>query len=141
MDSNELKQSAYMLIFRETSPETYKAMSQGQRQTLLQQWNNWYDGLASSGKLSHGHPLEPRGRIVSGTGGNRVLDGPYAEGKEVIGGFFFLTVDTMDEAVAAAKMCPSLPYGLVVEVRPVAECCPVLSPKRQQEAEKALAGV
>jgi hypothetical protein len=140
MQTNETKPSAYMLIFRETAPETYKAMSPEQRQQLLRQWNDWYDGLAAQGKLSHGHPLEPEGRVVSGARGERVLDGPYAEGKEAIGGFFFLTVDSLDEAEAIAKRCPSLQHGLIVEVRPVAECCPALSPSRQQP-EKALAGV
>lgn len=140
MQTNETKPSAYMLIFRETSPETYKAMSPEQRQNLLQEWNDWYDGLAAQGKLSHGHPLEPEGRVVSGSGGDRVLDGPYAEGKEAIGGFFFLTVGSVDEAVAIAKMCPSLRYGLIAEVRPVAPSCPALSPARQEPA-KALAGV
>ena len=139
MQSNESRQSAYMLIFRETSPETYKAMSAEQRQNLLQKWNNWYDGLAAQGKLSQGHPLEPEGRVVSGVSGDRVIDGPFAEGKEAIGGFFFLTVDSLDEAVAIAKLCPSLPYGLVVEVRPVADSCPALSPNGQQS--KVLATV
>jgi hypothetical protein len=140
MQSNESKQSAYMLIFRETSSETYKAMSPEQRQNLLQKWNDWYDGLAAQGKLSHGHPLEPSGRVVSGIRGDRVLDGPYAEGIEAIGGFFFLTVDSLDEAVAIAKLCPSLPHGIIVEVRPVAASCPALSANRKPVA-KVLATV
>jgi hypothetical protein len=129
-----------MLIFRESSPETYKAMSPEQRQQLLKQWNDWYDGLAAQGKVKHGHPLEPEGRVVSGARGERVVDGPFAEGKEAIGGFFFLTVGSLDEAVAIAKQCPSLRYGLIVEVRPVAESCPALSPTAPQPS-KALANV
>jgi hypothetical protein len=140
MQTRGLNRPAYMLIFRNTSPETYNKMSDEQRQRLFEEWNNWYDGLAAQGKLTHGHPLKPEGRIVSEAPGGRVLDGPYAEGKEAVGGFFFLTVDTLDEAVAIAKACPGLRHGIFVEVRPVAERCPALDPNRQHP-ENALTAV
>lgn len=114
----------HMLIFRDTS-EIYKKMSAEEKQSLLSRWMAWYDSLESQGKLEGGRPLEPRGRVVSATNG-RVTDGPYVESKEAIGGFFMLKVDTMDEAIEIARGCPSLNYGLVVEVRPVAETCPQL---------------
>ncbi len=55
--------------------------------------------------------------------GNRrtVADGPFAESKEAIGGYFYLTVANENEAIEIAKQCPGLEYGSVVEVRPVAE--------------------
>jgi hypothetical protein len=65
--------------------------------------------------------------VVSGIAGERVTDGPYAEGKEVVGGYFFLTVKDLDEATAIAKQCPGLALGLTVEVRPVAAVSPVLT--------------
>ena len=52
-----------------------------------------------------------------------MADGPFAESKEAIGGYFLLQVDDMDEAVEIAKQCPGLAYGIDVEVRPVAEEC------------------
>jgi Uncharacterized protein conserved in bacteria len=115
----------YLLIFRETSPDAYKSLSPEQRQQLLDRWNAWYDGLAAAGKVQHGHPLEPEGRIVSARG-ERVVDGPFAEAKEAIGGYFFLTVPSIEEATEIAKQCPSLSLGLTVEVRPVAEFCATL---------------
>ena len=118
--------SPYLLIFRDVSPETYKTMSADQRQQLMLQWNAWYDGLAASGKVEHGHPLEPRGRVVSGSRGERVTDGPFAEATEGIGGYFLLTVSDLEEATLIAQRCPSLPYGMSVEVRPVADACPAL---------------
>jgi hypothetical protein len=119
----ETKTSPYLLIFRDASPDKYKAMSPDQRQQLMQQWNEWYDGLASQGKVQHGHPLESQGRVVSGTRGDRVVDGPFAEATEAIGGYFMLTVADLDEATAIAQRCPSLRYGMIVEVRPIAEAC------------------
>jgi hypothetical protein len=55
-----------------------------------------------------------------------VVDGPYAETKEVVGGYLFLTVANMEEATEIAKQCPGLPLGLTVEVRPVVDVSPVL---------------
>ena len=49
-----------------------------------------------------------------------VADGPFAESKEAIGGYFLLAVDTMEEAVEIAKTFPTLDYGASVEVRPIA---------------------
>ena len=45
--------------------------------------------------------------------------------KEAIGGYFLLQVKSLEEAVAIAKECPGLAYGAVVEVRRVAEACPI----------------
>jgi hypothetical protein len=52
-----------------------------------------------------------------------VADGPFAESKEAIGGYFFLRVADEDEAIEIAQQCPGLEYGSVVEVRPVADMC------------------
>ena len=112
-----------MLIFRDGNPASYKALSADRRQALLEQWNAWYDGLAAVGKVDHGHPLEPEGRVVSGARGERVVDGPFAEAKEAIAGYFFLHVADIDEATAIAQRCPNLDYGMEIEVRPVSECC------------------
>lgn len=126
--------SPYLLIFREASADTYKTLSPEQRQQLMQQWNDWYDGLAAQGKVQHGHPLEPAGRVVSAA---RVVDGPFAESKEVVGGYFLLTVGSMEEATAIAQRCPSLPLGMTVEVRAVADACPGLG-VRGRPMEKEL---
>jgi hypothetical protein len=107
-------------------------MSTDEKQQLWKQWLDWRDGLAAQGKLSSGYPLKNEGRVISGPRGTRLLDGPFAEGKELIGGFFFLTVSGIDEAEAIARRCPSLPYGMLVEVRPVAELCPVLNTSKQE---------
>lgn len=119
----ETKPSPYLLIFRDASPDVYTTISAEDRQQLMQQWNAWYDGLAAQGKVQHGHPLEPQGRVVSGPRGERVVDGPFAEAKEAIGGYFLLTVADLDEATEIAQRCPSLRLGMSVEVRAIAEAC------------------
>lgn len=118
--------SPYLLIFRDGNPEAYQRMSPDERQHLMEQWNAWYAGLAAEGRVEHGNPLEPGGRVVAGAEGRRVTDGPFAEATEAIGGYFVLSVADLDEATEIARECPSLRYGMSVEVRAVAEVCPAL---------------
>jgi hypothetical protein len=118
--------SPFMLLFRNAGPETHQHLTPDQRKALTQQWNNWYESLAAQGKVQHGQPLGLTGRVVSGARGQTVTDGPYAEAKEAVGGYLYLTVADIDEATEIAKKCPGLPLGLTVEVRPVAATSPVL---------------
>ena len=115
--------NGYMLIFRGT--DWYKGLSPEQMQQVFDRWMTWFNGLKSEGTAIAGNPLEPHGKIVSGAGGRVVSDGPFAESKETIGGYFLLNVHTLDEAVAIAQQCPGLPHGVQVEVRPVAAECPI----------------
>jgi hypothetical protein len=118
-----------MLIFRGT--DWYKGLSSEEMQQVSDKWMTWFKGLMASGKAVAGNPLEREGKIV---GKNRVVsDGPFAESKETIGGYFLLKVDTMDEALAIAKDCPGLPFGIRVEVRAVAGECPMLEEVREAQ--------
>ncbi len=116
----------FLLLFRNAGPDVHQHLDDQQREQLAKQWNDWYDGLAARGQVQHGQPLELGGRVVSGPRGERVTDGPFAEAKEVIGGYLYLTVRDLDEATEIAKQCPGLPLGLVVEVRPLASVSPIL---------------
>src|SRR5438445_3016218 len=128
--STETKKSEYMLLFR--GNDWHKGLSPEEMQQVAGQWMAWFNRLTEQGKAIAGNPLEREGKIVSGRNGRVVADGPFAESKEAIGGYFLLQVKSLDEAVAIAKECPGLAYGAVVEVRPVAEACPI--------AGEALAG-
>lgn len=127
--------NAYMLIFR--GNEWHKGLSPEEMQEISGRWMAWFKGLTEQGRAIAGNPLEPKGKIVSGANG-RVVDGPFAESKEAIGGYFLLKVSGMDEAVAIARECPGLPYGAKVEVRPVMDHCP-LSGEAVPEVEMASA--
>lgn len=115
----------YLLMFKNAGVETHGHLSPAEKAAYAQRWNDWYDGLARQGKARQGHPLALEGRLVTGAEG-RVIDGPYAEAKEVVGGFIWLDVDSLDDATAIAKQCPGLPLGVDVEVRPLAPSSPVL---------------
>jgi hypothetical protein len=71
-----------------------------------------------------------------------ILDGPYAETKEAIGGFVIVEAANIEEAIAIAKMSPAIRYGTTIEVRPVFtsyEECPLH--RRLQELEREQAAV
>jgi hypothetical protein len=116
--------AGYMLIFR--GNEWYKGLSPEEMQSVANAWMAWFEGLKQQGKAVAGNPLEPEGKVVSGRDEIVVTDGPFAESKEAIGGYFLLQVNSTDEAVDIARQCPGLPYGAKVEVRPVARECPML---------------
>lgn len=117
------EKSDYLLLFRGTDWD--KGLSPEQIQKVVTDWYAWFERLRQEGKCSGGHPLQNRGKIVAGRQGRTVADGPFAESKEAIGGYFYLHVADEAEAVAIAQQCPGLDFGAVVEVRPVAEMCSV----------------
>jgi hypothetical protein len=115
------EQADYMLLFRGNDWD--KGLSPQELQKVVTDWMAWFERLKLEGKALSGHPLQNEGKLVSGKNGKSVADGPFAESKEAIGGYFYLRVSGEAEAIAIAQMCPALPYGLVVEVRPVADIC------------------
>jgi hypothetical protein len=129
--NKNIMKNEYMLFFRGT--DWCKGLSPEQIQEVLSQWKGWFEGLMKEGKATAGRPLEREGKVVSGKKGRVVADGPFAESKEAIGGYFVLDVASLDEAVAIAKGCPGLEYGCMVEVRPVASECPTSRDAMAQE--------
>jgi hypothetical protein len=121
--STSTTKSDYMLLFRGTNWDN--ELSPAQLQKVVTDWMAWFERLKKEGKCTGGHPLENEGKLVSGKHGRTVADGPFAESKEAIGGYFYLQVADINEAIEIARQCPGLEYGGVVEVRPVAESCAV----------------
>ncbi|MDQ3621832.1 MAG: YciI family protein [Verrucomicrobiota bacterium] len=127
--------SEYLLLFRGT--DWQKGLSPQELEETLGRFMAWFDRLQAEGKLKGASPLRHDGKLVSGANGRTVLDGPFAESKEAIGGYFLLTVADMNEAVSIARQCPVLEHGGMVEVRPVALECPLAANVRDAAAELA----
>src|SRR2546422_10544120 len=130
-------QDKYLLLFR--GHDWHKGLSPEQMQKVADHWMAWFKRLTEQGKAIAGNPLDPEGRIVSGKNGRVVADGPFAESKEAIGGYFLLQAKSLDEAVAIAKDCPGLAYGATGEVRPVAPECPLAESARQAATQEQFA--
>ena len=90
-----------------------------QMQAHMGKWMAWIDKLRKADKYVAGEPLLPGGKLVTGTNGKSVTDGPYTEGKELVGGFFIVNAKDMDEAVAITKDFPDYEYGGTIQVRQV----------------------
>ena len=122
----------YMMFIKHT--EDYR--KEDVPASLYEEMGKFIEETSKSGNFVGGAGLEPssagaRVRLKRGT--ITVTDGPFAESKESIGGYFLLTVPSMDEAVAIAQQCPGLPYGIRVEVRPVAGECPIAEVLRSEK--------
>ena len=135
--NTQTKPTQYMLLFR--GNDWHKGLSPEEMQEVADHWMAWFKRLTDEGKAVAGNPLEHEGKLVSGKNGRVVADGPFAESKEAIGGYLLLAVDTIEEAVAIARSFPPLDYGTQVEVRPVAEECPMVTLARQILPEAQLA--
>src|SRR4029077_1339465 len=133
---NTQNQNGYMLLYR--SSEWYKTLSQEELQKLINQNQASFERLTAQGKAKPGRALERIGATVSGRTGQFVMDGPFADCKEAIGGYLVLDVETIEEAIAIAQSSPGLAYGGSIEVRPVAEECPLDIRARELAREEEL---
>jgi hypothetical protein len=96
---------------RDASPE---AMQQ-----TMQKWMAWFKELGDKGHIKDiGHPLERTGKLVKGKQ-KAITDGPFAETKDVIGGFTLVEARDLQQAVEISKGCPIFETDGAVEVRPV----------------------
>ncbi len=121
---NDMKPTdGYLLLFRGT--DWYDGLPDEKVREIVTNWMDWYARLTKSGVVASGSPLAPEGKIVGGINANAISDGPFAEAKETVGGYFVVRAKSIDEAVAVAKQCPGIPYGVRVEVRPMLETCAV----------------
>jgi hypothetical protein len=89
-------------------------------QQRMQKWITWMKELAEQGHLKdRGHPLERSGKTVRGRQ-KTVIDGPFAEAKDAIGGYTLVQAGDLDTAVEISKGCPIFDTETgTVEVRPV----------------------
>jgi hypothetical protein len=112
----------YMLISHHPMDEAPPAdITPEMIQAIIEKYNNWTERLQGSGRLVGVNKLQGEpGRNIRGFGASQsVTDGPYAETKEIIGGYWIISAENYDEAVDLTRDCPSLEFGARMEVREV----------------------
>ncbi len=107
-----------MFIFRE--PMQANGQSPVETPESIHRWLEWVERLRAKGQYVGGEPLEPApGGVLRGKQFVSVTDGPYAEAKEIVGGYMVIRAGSLAEAITIARECPGLPDGGSVEVRQV----------------------
>lgn len=107
----------FMLIF--SGPDYSKmGFSPEQMQAQFAKWGDWIEGLKKKGTYVDGRPLSPGGKIVKGKQ-PVITDGPFAESKEIVGGFLIIHANSLEEAAIISKAAPDIEIGGQVEVREV----------------------
>ena len=105
-----------MMIFRH-APDSAMQISPEQMQEGIKQWQDWIGGIAAQGKFISTNQLGFEGKTLKSN--NIITDGPYAEVKEIVGGYVIVKANSLDEAMSLAEGCPILFMGGHVEVRDI----------------------
>jgi hypothetical protein len=118
-----------LLIYHDE--QNWERLGDAGRQPVLAEFRRLREHLLSSGQYLGGAPLHPTSTATSvrlREGKRLVTDGPYAETREQLGGYFLVDAKDVDEAVGIAARIPPVRWG-VVEVRPLVQApSPVSAP-------------
>jgi hypothetical protein len=110
----------YMLFLHE-DPDQFAGRPDDEMMRIIQEYGAWAAKMREEKRFAGGEKLtDDAGKVLRNTGGRIVVtDGPYAETKEVVGGYFAIIAKDYAEACEVARDCPHLKYGGRVEVREV----------------------
>src|ERR1700681_3272124 len=109
-----------MLYARESG---WSELTQAQQEQAMGAYNAYTEALKNAGVLTSVNRLQPSSTATTvrvANGKSQVLDGPYADSKEQLGGYYIIDVADLDAAISWAARSPTALHG-VVEVRPVRE--------------------
>ena len=110
-----------LLIYAEEAG--YESWSEGDMQADMAKWWEYDSAIKGSGASSAGEALQPTSTATTvrdQDGKPIVTDGPFAETKEQLGGYYVLDVENLDAAIEWAHKCPAARYGKI-ELRPIQE--------------------
>lgn len=100
----------------------WEAIPEPQRDGIMREYGEVIQSLVESGQYVAGGKLESSSAATTVRGGNgkpAITDGPFAETKEQLGGYHLVECSDLDEAISIAKRIPTIPFGGVIEVRPL----------------------
>lgn len=113
----------FIIIPRE-DPSGFADLSPDEMQAMIMRYVEWAAPLQAEGSIEYGHKLvDGTGKVLRGDGdgdGVSVTDGPYAELKEVVGGFWIGAADDLEQMATKVRGCPHLEFGSL-EIRQLAE--------------------
>jgi hypothetical protein len=108
----------FLFVYRGGNEDMSK-MSPEEMQQVMQKWQAWIGEAMQKGWMTNpGDALTSEGKVVNSK--KVVIDGPFAESKEIVGGYSIVKAANIAAAAELAKGCPALLYGGTVEVRALA---------------------
>jgi hypothetical protein len=107
----------FLFIFRGPAYEDLN-LTPEESQAAMQKWYDWIGELSAKDRYVGGEPLHKEGKMVQGSK-PVVTDGPFAEGKELLGGYFIVKAESLEEAAQLAKGYPDFSINGSVEVREI----------------------
>jgi hypothetical protein len=111
------------ILFLHEDEQIFANRSPEEMMKVIERYSAWSRSLAEKGQMAGGEKLtDGKGRVLR-PGGKEILvtDGPYAETRETVGGFFIVTAPDLEAAEAIARTCPHLSYGGRIELREIEE--------------------
>lgn len=115
-----------VMVFVKATEDSEKGLQHSEWEAqMMEAMGKYNDALAAAGILLMADGLKPTSeakRVAFDGPGRTVIDGPFAEARELVAGFWLWEVKDMDEAVAWVKRCPNPMYGpSEIEIRPIYE--------------------
>lgn len=109
----------YLFLFRGGDAAMAK-LSPEQMQQHMAKWMTWIEQLSKAGTFKAGEPLAKEGNVIRGKK-QVVTDGPYAESKDLVGGYLIVKADSLAKASDIARGCPIFENDGSVEIREIRE--------------------
>ncbi len=114
-----------MIASQESAPDERPELPEDGRKELYDRIGAYWSEHTAAGRIVGGDELQPSSTAttvrIAPDGGTSVTDGPFAEAKEVVGGYAILDVADLDEAIRVASGWPERGYGVLLEIRPIVE--------------------
>ncbi len=112
---------AQFLLLLHDKPTDFSGYSAEEMQSVIAEYSAWREDLIARKLFLGGQKLKDEGgrHLSTQDGRVQVVDGPYSEAKEVLGGYFMLEADDYPAAVNISRECPHLKYGGRIEVREI----------------------
>jgi hypothetical protein len=108
----------FLMLFRMDAAPSGSTPSPEQMQASMKHWQDWMGGIAAQNKLANpGNRLSQEGKVLKSS--NTLTDGPYADVKELVGGYIIVRAVSLEDAAGLAANCPILSVGGNVEIRPI----------------------
>jgi hypothetical protein len=106
-------------------PKDWAEFSPQEMQEAFKKYMGWGQKMREQGRLTGSNKLtDGSGRVLRGNSPMRVTDGPYTEGKEVLGGYYLFKADSYEHAIELTRDHPQLQYGGTVELREIQDMSP-----------------